>query len=351
MLIHKNFVGGNILVKEIVGNTVYLENELRDTTIDWFYWAFCIEGAEGKTLTFKMQKNRVGYFGPAVSHDLKEWHWLDDCNGEEFTYTFGENESKVYFAHDMLYHPDRFFEFAEKKGLKTETLCTSRKGRQTPCITFGNGELSIILTARHHACEATGSYVLEGVLDELTTAPIDSCTVFCVPFVDYDGVVDGDQGKSREPHDQNRDYGTNEKSIYAETKSIRDYADKKGCNLAFDFHSPWHKNGRNDRVFIVQTLPEKVERLNQFGNIFESQITPNAMEYKKSNDIAPFEEWNKPSAQIWRNMTDRPECDLAFTLETAYFGTPENTVSQARLVEMGRCFARSIKQYIKERNL
>ena len=351
MLIHKNFVGGNILVKEIVGDTVYLENELRDTEIDWFYWAFCVEGAQGKTVTFKMQKNRVGYFGPAVSHDLKEWHWLENCKGEEFTYTFGEDESKVYFAHDMLYHPDRFLEFAEKKGLKVDTLCTSRKGRATPCVTFGEGRLSILLTARHHACEATGSYVLEGVLEELADSPIEDCTVFCVPFVDYDGVVDGDQGKSRAPHDQNRDYDLNEASIYAETAAIREYADKKGCNLAFDFHSPWHKGGRNDWVFIVQTLPERVERLNLFGNILEGKITPDAMGYKKSNDIAPYTEWNNPSSQIWRYMTARPECDLAFTLETAYFGTPDNKVSQDRLVELGHCFGKAIKEYIKEQNL
>ena len=39
MLIHQNFIGGNITVKEIDGNTVVLENELRDTTGDWCYWA------------------------------------------------------------------------------------------------------------------------------------------------------------------------------------------------------------------------------------------------------------------------------------------------------------------------
>ena len=85
MRIHKNFAGGNIVVKSIEGDTVYLENELRDTTEDWFYWAFCVEGAESKTLTFKMQPNRLGYFGPAVSHDYENWHWLDSLEGDSFT--------------------------------------------------------------------------------------------------------------------------------------------------------------------------------------------------------------------------------------------------------------------------
>lgn len=45
MEITENFSGGNIEVLKIDGNTVYLKNELRDTAEDWFYWAFCVSGA------------------------------------------------------------------------------------------------------------------------------------------------------------------------------------------------------------------------------------------------------------------------------------------------------------------
>ncbi|MBQ6990008.1 MAG: hypothetical protein IJN58_03035, partial [Clostridia bacterium] len=107
MRIHENFTGGNIRVKSIKGEVVELENQLRDTTTEWFYWAFCVEDAGGKSLTFHMQPDRLGYFGPAVSHDLKEWHWLGEVEGDSFTYHFAHGENKVYFAHNMLYHPDR----------------------------------------------------------------------------------------------------------------------------------------------------------------------------------------------------------------------------------------------------
>ena len=52
MIIHKNFVGGNMKIASQDENTVYVENEMRDTNkgVDWFYWAFCIEGAEGETM-------------------------------------------------------------------------------------------------------------------------------------------------------------------------------------------------------------------------------------------------------------------------------------------------------------
>lgn len=108
MKIHTNFIGGNSIVKNQTAQAVVLENELRDTTKDWFYWAFCVEGAQGKTITFHLQNSRLGYFGPAVSYDLETWHWLGSLDSpSSFTYTFGETESTVYFAHHMLYHPNR----------------------------------------------------------------------------------------------------------------------------------------------------------------------------------------------------------------------------------------------------
>ena len=346
MKIHGDFIGGNVMVKNQTENNIYIANDLRDTQGEWFYWAFCVEGAAGKKLVFHFDKNRLGYWGPAVSHNLKDWHWLDNCNGDSFTYNFAEDENKVYFAHHMLYHPERFCSFAKSQGFEIAELCKSRKGRCVPCVKFGNGNKHVIVTARHHACESTGNYVLEGMLTELVKSMPSDISVLCVPFVDYDGVVDGDQGKSRYPHDHNRDY--TEKSIYPEVAAIKAYAEKYGCNYGFDFHSPWHKGDENDTVFIVRNSIEKTDRFERFADILESEITENSMAYKKTNDHPPFTGWNQPSTSFACVMTNRPECDIAFALESAYFGTEENKVSPDRLVELGKCFAVSVKRYIKE---
>ena len=348
MTIHQNFTGGNICVKERCGNTFFLENELRDTTEDWFYWAFCVEGAAGQTLTFQLQSCRVGYYGPAVSHDLVHWHWLDQAEDNAFTYTFGREEHKVYFAHSMLYHPDRFGAFAARHGLTVHELCKGYKGSSVPCTVFGNGSKSILLTARHHACESTGSYVLEGVLEELLLNPIPDTKVFCVPFMDFEGVVRGDQGKSRAPHDHNRDYGTEEEPLYPECRAVREYALANGCHFGFDFHSPWHKSGINDEVFIVQSCVEQLEQLNRFGAILESCISENSLKYEQKNDYPPNTGWNTGDTQFSQFMRKLPENRLSFTLETAYFGTPNNKVSEDNLPELGRCFARALAKYIQE---
>lgn len=345
MVIHQNFTGGNISVKEIDGDTVILENELRDTTGDWFYWAFCVEGAENRTLTFRFQPSRLGYFGPAVSYDLENWHWLHHVEGDSFTYTFRAEESKVYFAHSMLYHPSRFMNFADKHHLQVEELCKGYKGSSIPCIKFGEGNTSIILTARHHACESTGNYVLEGVLEELLADPIPDATVFCVPFVDFEGVIRGDQGKNRTPHDQNRDYDTEKEAIYPECNAIKEYAEAHGCHYGFDFHAPWHKGGQNDTVFIVQNRIEQLDLLNKFGILLEKTISADSLKYEHKNDYPPETGWNIPNAQFANYMATRAENVVAFTLETTYFGTPNNEVSIDKLIELGHCFAKTFKKY------
>ena len=351
MIIHKNFVGGNIKVIEQSEGSVVLENELRDTAhgTDWFYFAFCVEGAEGKTVTFHFQKNRLGYFGPAVSHDLKSWHWLGTCGEDEFTYTFGEREHKVYFAHSMLYHPERFLTFAREHGLHVEALCRSRHGREVPCVFLGEGERCILLTARHHACESTGNYVLEGFLTQWLKTPCEGYRVLCVPFVDYDGVVDGDQGKARVPRDHNRDYIAGERAIYPETEKIREFADAYGCKYGFDFHSPWHKGGVNDCAFIVHKTFEKGNRLRAFGELLEGELTEDAFRYYTKDDFPYMQGWNQPSAGFGSYMLEKEDNEMAFTLETAYFGTPDNVISQRGMLALGEAFARALLRYIKEK--
>ena len=346
MQIHKNFVGGNVRVEKIDGNLVCLNNELRDTTEDWFYWAFCVENACGQTVTFKFPPVRLGYYGPAVSHDLKTWNWLGKGEqNDSFTYTFGENENKVYFAHSMLYHPQRFLDFAAQNGIEVSELCKSRKGRSVPYAVFGSGERVVFLTARHHACESTGSYVLEGVLETLIKSPVENTKIVCVPFVDYDGVVDGDQGKARAPYDHARDYDPDKPCLYPETAAVRKLSEN-GVYLGFDFHSPWHCSGQNDTVFAVLKRTEKIDEFKKFGSILKSKITADSMKYDPENDVLPGVGWNKANAPTFANfMMTKARAKLSFTLETAYFGTPDNVFSQSASLALGHCFAEAIREY------
>ena len=43
---------GNIIVNSVEGDVVKIRQDFRDTPGHWFYWAFRVRGAAGRTLTF-----------------------------------------------------------------------------------------------------------------------------------------------------------------------------------------------------------------------------------------------------------------------------------------------------------
>lgn len=346
--ISKRFPGGNIKVLSQTDHTVYLDVELRDTQGDWFYWAFKVSGAEGQTLKFVFTNDYVGYFGAAISYDLKEWKWQYDHqghNGNTFTYTFGKDEKEVHFAHNFVYTAERFYEFARTNGIKTEVLALTKKGREIPFVKFGEGKKHIMLTSRHHACESTGSYVLEGVLKELYNNPIPDTTVFCVPMVDLDGVVDGDQGKNRAPYDHNRDYDIEKEPIYSSTKEICKYANENNVVMAADFHSPWHLGDINDKVVLVKNSINGEDDINAFSDILEEKITPDSLKYFAKDNMPANQDWNWDNASSFNKYIARQKgCRVAVVVETCYFGEQDNIFSDAKAVEFGKCFAEAIRE-------
>ena len=343
MHIHTRFIGGNIAVEKTENNTVYVERELRDTEGDWFYWAFCVEDTAGETITFRFPSScRVGRFGPAVSHDLENWHWLDrPCTGDSFTYTFGPDENKVYFAHNMLYPLGRFTDLCSRYGLTMETLCTTLKGRNLPGVRFGSGDKWILLAARHHACESTGSYVLEGVMETLLQKLPAEYSVLVVPYVDYDGVLDGDQGKNRFPHDHNRDYI--EHPLYASVDYMMQFGRTHTIAYTMDLHSPWHQGAENDHVFLYLGNPDLLPLARRFSAFFREESAALPMPYDETCDHEPAPNWKNIVSHSCQNYFGRLETSrLSMTLETPYFGLEESKVSQDGLVALGNALGRAL---------
>lgn len=349
MIIHNKFTGGNISVLKTEGNTIYVEREIRDTEGDWFYWAFCVEGAQGRTLTFKFpSENRVGWFGAAVSHDLKTWYWQDtEYCPDSFTYTFKDDEKKVYFAHDMLYLPHLFDAFCEKNSFSQKVFCITEQGNEVPFLRFGNGEKYIIATARHHACESTGNYVLEGFTEVLKDNLPDDYSLIVIPFMDFDGVIYGDQGKNRKPYDHNRDYL--DSPIYSSTKTLMDFAKSHDLKYYFDFHSPWHLRNNNDHPFFSHASESMVDTLNAFGDILAVECNGLPLRYEKGYDVGPNERWNKETSPNSKNfMSKLDTIKFSLSTETPYFGLEGNKTTQHSLLLLGKAYGRSILRFIAQ---
>ncbi|MCH5373589.1 MAG: hypothetical protein JJ992_06400, partial [Planctomycetes bacterium] len=190
--------------------------------------------------------------GPAISTDQgTTWKWMGRENvvGSTFYYEFSKAEERVRFAVTIPYLQSDLDEFLERNAgnryLTTRVLTKSHHGRDVELIQIGQPAPDVkpvLLTGRHHAAETMASYVLEGFLqaaisdhatgDEFRTR----YAIYAVPFVDKDGVEEGDQGKNRKPHDHNRDYDN--ESIYPEIRAIKNLDREIDFRFALDFHCP-----------------------------------------------------------------------------------------------------------------
>ncbi len=256
-----NHPGGNVKVNRLSPGRAEIESDLRDTPTHWFYWNF-----EAKVLTpgkiefhFPVGKQWLSAQGPCVStDDGKTWRWAGKdkcffCNPDPtklhdgFVWEFTHAGENVRFAQGFPYQRSDFDDFVQRNNdnreLHAGILTKSRHGRECPMLTIGSGDRTMLLSCRHHACEATAAHVLEGFVAEaiadntIAAAFRKEYTLFVIPFMDIDGVEDGDQGKGRAPHDHNRDYGLTE-HLYPEVAAVEELHKKHPFNIVLDFHDP-----------------------------------------------------------------------------------------------------------------
>lgn len=266
------YPGGNLkIVKQDPGKVV-IDADLRDSK-KWFYWNFEAEAKQpGKVrFLFPEKTPRMSAQGPAYSTDGgKTWQWIGKknvtfCNknnpNDFFEWTFSKAGEKVRFAQGIPYQKKNFDDFiAQYKNspvLKQQVLTKTRRGVDTPLLVIGNGPKNILVTARHHSCEAIPSYAMEGFLAEaLSDSPAGKAfraayTLYAVPFVDLDGVEAGDQGKGRQPHDHNRDYGLGDAALYPEIKAIIALDKEKKFFITLDLHAPALRNDIHEAIYFA----------------------------------------------------------------------------------------------------
>lgn len=381
--------GANIKVISIINNVIELEQDLRDTTEWWFYWNFSlhISGDYTGELTFNFLNGEViGPWGPAISFDGMQWHWLGSeslINRSSFVYIPDGTNKIIYFAFSLPYQLNHFELFYNKykdnKYLNKNILCVSEQGRQVPIFTLGNplAGQDIFISCRHHSCESIASYVLEGFLSYLLDRNLPFMSpllrqymIHIVPFVDLDGVENGDQGKCRHPHDHNRDYI--DKPLYKVTSAIIDYIKSLNLTIGIDIHSLYKWGDICDYPLFMRNLPHADEEVKKLGNIFRQicQNNPNKEKvvYEQIYDKFPWDPWGIQNAQngsypnipqfIDKAIKDdmatadaqnyylRAGAKLALTFETPYFGLINNKITVSSALSLGCDFAKALEIYV-----
>lgn len=337
MKIVSDYPGGNIIFKGINNEDgcteILLEQDMRDTDGWWFYWNFRIDSPpEGKVRFSFCGKDVVCPYGAAVSENGEDWHYdtVGYEDGKHFVYNFDNSGKSVYFAFSLPYqvlHFEKFFtSISADKAVEKTTLAVSEHGREIPLLVVGNGRKNVFFTARHHCCESTASYALEGVINALLNerrSLLDRYTFHIVPFMDIDGAENGDQGKNRRPHDHNRDYS--DTPIYNSVKAIKAYAKEKKPVIFIDFHSPWKWGGADSRPHIFLTSYE--EDNDETEKLFVSTlkgITENASDVRIAYDgyvNYNSEKLNVPPSNcadiFFKNEINS---EFSITIETPYSG-------------------------------
>ncbi|MGI6574142.1 MAG: M14 family zinc carboxypeptidase [Fermentimonas sp.] len=325
----------------------------------------------------------IGSRGPAISTDEGvSWRWIGDIgfSDTEFQYSFGPDENDVYFSQGMNYTEKDLKRFLHKyehySDLQLETLCISKKGRKVELLRILNRDndpdFKVFLSARHHSGEMMASYALEGIIDVVLSDTEegkwlrDHVDFFIVPFVDKDGVEDGDQGKNRHPHDHNRDYKL---KIYPEIKAITMQVPKWIGNkplFFLDMHCPWLRGGSdgdhpdkgNEFVFFTGNDPASdtgnfVEKLHRFSTILELSNKGN-IPYKVSFNLLFGTSWNTAAnrkSPDLQSSTDwgrtLPNAVFASSIEIPFANASGVVVDAQSSHELGQNLAIAIKIYLE----
>lgn len=366
-MITNRIPGGNIEVVSVNGRDIELDVELRDTAGDWFYWSFkAVFPAAGRYHFRFTRDNKVGTHGPAASLDGgHSWRWLYRGyrdNAREFDYDCAEAGEEVLFCMGMQYLQrdlEAFLaEFAGNPALRSGTLCRSRKGRDVELVAVREGapEHTVLLASRHHAGEMMATHALEGILcaaladTESGRVFRDKIAVYAVPFVDKDGVEEGDQGKNRLPHDHARDY--QEPGLYPETVALRKLIDRLRPDFVLDLHCPWIRGGdTNEITYMVGTGNARMDReMDRFAECLEAERTPEAPYFKQDN--VPFgTSWNTEKNYTQGNTIKHYAAALPFvrcaqTLEIPFANFREVTVDRSSMLAYGGSIARALYRYL-----
>ena len=365
--IDADFPGGNIVVDKVEGDTVSLHQDLRDTQGDWFYWQFRVRGAQGRTITFQFTKtNVIGVLGPAMSLDGGEsWAWLgkQSVSANSFRYAFPGDAKDVRFCVSIPYFEKDLKKFLARHekdpNLKVETHCETKKGRTVERLRVGRldgtAPIRVIFTARHHACEMIASYLLEGILEEALADAwyCEKVEIAAVPFMDKDGVEDGDQGKNRIPRDHNRDYSGD--SLYASTRAMREFAPKWSdgrLKLAMDIHCPTLRGPNNETTYFVGNENEESwKKIGRLSELLEAGQT--APPVYRAKDNMPFgTSWNKASnfsqgKSFGRWALDLPGSPAGTTIEISYANSNGTTITADKARTFGRDVARAVRKLLE----
>lgn len=277
-------------------------------------------------------------------HQTLEWQVKTPLPGKSletaFCYPYGLNEFNT-----MLEDTGTYWKCDEigvtGKGRSLFRLANSY-GAESNCLP------GVYLLARQHAGETSGAWVLDGALRSLAEMKVEF-PVWCVPFVDMDGVIDGNYGKDSFPQDMNRSWGPHQPMRHEIMTVIRDLQIWKSRiipeqSFIFDFHSP----GANETglySFLFKEIPETAPFCKQLQDIGKALSPYSNENFVLRANYKPFSAWGN-----FQNLSEFAYHNLkvsAASFETSYYKAADKILTIDNYQEIGDIFARQIAKLVK----
>jgi hypothetical protein len=264
--LRSDFETGNGQLVRVAGDEVHFCAEAkRGSAVLW--WHFEVRGVGGQQLHFVLDNAAACLGGapslaparPVINFGAKDWHRLPPgvVDEQAGTWRFAAffpsevQQARLAFCYPYgLQAAERVIAGWRKVGAGVEVVSRSPGGREVPMLVWGpageGGRELVVITARQHAGETPGSFVLEGLI-EAFLAP-GRCgqwlrrrgLLVVFPVMDVDGVAEGSYGKNQAPVDINRDWAGHSywPQVRAARQVIAELAQRHRYAFFLDLHAP-----------------------------------------------------------------------------------------------------------------
>jgi hypothetical protein len=202
------------------------------------------------------------------------------------------------------------------------------------------------------------NYVLEGLIDAILNDPgldwMEENVAFrIIPFIDKDGVENGDQGKNRIPRDHNRDYDRH--SIYTVTKELQENIPEWAAGklkIALDLHCPWITGENNEWIYLVGSSDTENEKQQiRFSELIQ-KYTHGDLDFDHAHFLPFGKAWNTKDNYVQGISFDTwagtiPGVRLSTTIEFPYANVSGTRVTRSSAREFGRAVAFATMEFLK----
>jgi len=179
----------------------------------------------------------------------------------------------------------------------------------------------------------------------------ENVEVLVVPFMDKDGVEDGDQGKNCKPRDHCRDYAG--ESLFPSVGTLRTLIPEWSAgrlHIALDLHCP---GSRGQTIYLVGS-PDKTiwQAQTTFSKTLES-VGDRALPYNASANLPWGKGWNKASSYkagkpffLWADELE--DIKLSTAIEIPYANAGKATITPDAARAFGVDLVEAMRQYLEQ---